>query len=278
MPPKAGTAFVAHHDRLALFHETRDGQAFWSDYWLGDHTRKEIERASTGTLDPGFDCFLDMVTRLVPSTGTILEAGCGPGYAVAALHARGYRATGLDNVPEIVAFTRSVNPALDMQVGDVEALPFPDASFDCYASLGVVEHFEQGPARVIAEAYRVVKPGGVAIFEMPFLNALRANHLQRIRAARAPSNLTFYQYYYAADEMTALLAAAGFDVLERVPNCWEGVVYREHPIFARFWSSPLAVGPIKDPIRRLVKALPYAGRLRYAHTMAFACRRPAASR
>jgi SAM-dependent methyltransferase len=272
--PKDGTKFVTHHDRLALFHKQSETHAYWSQYWLGEHTHRHLEAASTGTLDSGFDVFLRMVAALVPTGSTVLEGGCGPGHLVAALRARGYAASGIDYVEALVDAAKVALPDLDIRVGDVERLPFADGTFDCYASLGVIEHFENGPARAIAEAYRVVRPGGVAIFEVPYLNALRRSHLERLKSDRATSNeLAFHQYYFGRDELTALLRAGGFTVLATEPNCWESVIFREHPIFARFWESPLAAAPLRRSIRQLVRAMPFAGRLRYAHTMAFACRR-----
>lgn len=274
-PPKPASRFGILRGRLALFHGAHEDKAFWSEYWLGDHTRSLLGAAAKGSLDSGFDVFSSLISRYVPSGGTVLEAGCGPGHAVAALRARGYAATGVDYVPELVACSKQLLPGLDIRVGDVEELPFESASFDCYASLGVIEHFEHGPEKAIAEAFRVTKPGGVAIFEVPFLNALRAGELARLsRHASDTTGLAFHQYYYSVLELATKLEAAGFRVMEQIPNCWEGVVFREHPVVARWWASRLAIGPLRGPVRRLVAAMPARGRLRYGHTIALPCRRP----
>src|SRR5919198_870583 len=44
--------------------------------------------------------------------------------------------------------------------GDVGALPFPDNSFDLGTSVAAFEHFLDVPS-VVAELYRVVRPGGL---------------------------------------------------------------------------------------------------------------------
>jgi MPBQ/MSBQ methyltransferase len=50
--------------------------------------------------------------------------------------------------------------------GDAEALPFETDRFDRYVSAGSIEYWP-APERGIAEAYRVLKPGGVALVAGP---------------------------------------------------------------------------------------------------------------
>jgi len=274
--PKRGTKCVVHHDRLALFHDTREAKRYWSQYWLSDQAIKQLDLATSGTLDPGFDAVLRMLEQYGSPGMRILEGGCGLGHVVAALQHRGYRAFGVDYVPELIAFATERLPGLDLRVGDVEELPFEDGAFDCYASLGVIEHFEQGPEKAIADGQRIVRPGGIAIFEVPYLNALRERELARLRRhAAGHDGLAFHQYYYSIEELTGLFENYGFTVVEQVPNCWESVVFREHPIVAPFWSSRLAISRVRDPIRTVVRGLPAIAQRRYAHTMVFACRRDA---
>ena len=51
-------------------------------------------------------------------------------------------------------------------LGDAERLPFEDDSFDRYVSCGSIEYWPD-PARAIAEAHRVVRPGGTALVVGP---------------------------------------------------------------------------------------------------------------
>lgn len=270
--PKKGTKYVAHAGRLALFHRADDAREYWSEYWLQEHATKHLLTAASGKLDSGFDVFFSLLERHLAPGAKILEGGCGTGHLVAALDARGHSAIGVDYVPALVDFAKKVLPALDVRAGDVEQLPFEDAAFDCYASLGVIEHFEDGPERTIAEARRVVRPGGLAIFEVPYLNPLRARLLRRLRPEES-GGLSFHQYYYGSPELEAILASHGFELIERVPNCWESVLFREHALLAPFMESRFAIHRVRGVLRRLVRAMPEPGRERYAHTMAFACRR-----
>ena len=62
----------------------------------------------------------------------------------------------------------------DLRVADGEALPFADASFDLVYAHGVVSHRRR--SGLVAEVRRVLKPGGLAIFQVynrrSWLNAL----------------------------------------------------------------------------------------------------------
>lgn len=51
--------------------------------------------------------------------------------------------------------------------GDVLNLPYEDNLLCGYLSFGVVEHFSDGTQKPIAEAYRTLRAGGVAIITTP---------------------------------------------------------------------------------------------------------------
>lgn len=53
-------------------------------------------------------------------------------------------------------------------VGDIHAMPFADNSEEAMLCLAVLEHVEN-PILAVSEVYRTLKPGGVALFYVPFL-------------------------------------------------------------------------------------------------------------
>lgn len=60
----------------------------------------------------------------------VLDAACGPGYAAARAADRGACVVGLDAGEAMVTRARARYPRVAFCNGDVEALPFPDGSFD----------------------------------------------------------------------------------------------------------------------------------------------------
>jgi ubiquinone/menaquinone biosynthesis C-methylase UbiE len=89
----------------------------------------------------------------------IADLGCGSGAFTALLDRAGYVSCGLDLSAKLLAIGRRKHPGIGFIAGDIEQLPFPDASFDGILLSGVVHHFPD-PARCAAEVSRVLRPGG----------------------------------------------------------------------------------------------------------------------
>ncbi|MEU8179239.1 methyltransferase domain-containing protein [Micromonospora sp. NPDC049044] len=93
---------------------------------------------------------------------TVVDVGCGSGRAVAELAERGAHAVGVDLDPEMIAVARERWPAGEFHVGDATALPLETGSATYYRADKVL-HVLDDPARAVAEARRVLTPGGRAV-------------------------------------------------------------------------------------------------------------------
>ncbi len=89
----------------------------------------------------------------------LLEVACGTGHLACVAAERGAAAVGMDFVPGMVAEARRRHPGVEFREGDAEALPFADASFDAVVCSFGLHHFGR-PQNALAEAYRVLVPGG----------------------------------------------------------------------------------------------------------------------
>jgi SAM-dependent methyltransferase len=108
--------------------------------------------------------------RLLPAElegRDVIELGCGTAYVSAWLARRGARVVGIDNSPKQLETARRLQRehGLDfpLHLGNAEATPFPDASFDVAISeYGAAIWCD--PYRWIPEASRLLRPGGELIF------------------------------------------------------------------------------------------------------------------
>jgi MPBQ/MSBQ methyltransferase len=118
------------------------------------------------------------------------------------------RVTMLDQSPHQLA-RAARRPALAgvrRLLGDAEALPFPDDSFDRYVSAGSIEYWPD-PQRGIAEAYRVLREGGVGVVMGPVRPAGRL--------VRALADL--WMLFPSVEEYRTWFERAGFEDVQVVP-------------------------------------------------------------
>jgi SAM-dependent methyltransferase len=129
-------------------------------------------------------------------------------------------ATDLDD-PALPARWRRTAEALGLrnyhvQFEDACRLSFPDASFDMVYSISVIEHIPgHGDTAALAEFQRVLRPGGVAIVEVPFRRQ-RQDVLQHYDSKGFPLETPrFYERYYDNESLDSRLQAPGLAVEQR---------------------------------------------------------------
>ena len=197
---------LAYYSRAAT-------KQFWSEHWGGQEVRELLAVARRSPLTP-------LIESALPGGGLVLEAGCGLGQYVILLRERGYRAVGVDWSVDALRRTRAHAPGAPLAAMDLAALAVRDGSASAYLSLGVVEHDAAGPQRLLAEARRVLAPGGRLVLSVPYVNGARrlfAPIVARRQAAVRARGGQFYQYAFTRREVRAFLDAAGFRALALSP-------------------------------------------------------------
>lgn len=140
------------------------------------------------------------LTRL----GDVLDAGCGDGTVASLVAPRARSVTCLDRSPRMVEAARqrlAGAPNVQVLEGDVHALPLDDASFDVVVLFHVLTCAER-PERALAEAARVLRPGGsVAVLALD-----RHDH------ADLTASYGHVHAGFRPRKLASMLAAAGLEV------------------------------------------------------------------
>jgi ubiquinone/menaquinone biosynthesis C-methylase UbiE len=110
---------------------------------------------------PFVEALLD--TAKVGAGMKMLDVCCGTGVVTAAAARRGALVVGLDFSPAMLNQARQAHPQLQFDEGDAEALPYVDRGVDAVVSNFGVHHIPS-PKMAIAEAFRVLRPGGRIAF------------------------------------------------------------------------------------------------------------------
>jgi 2-polyprenyl-6-hydroxyphenyl methylase / 3-demethylubiquinone-9 3-methyltransferase len=107
----------------------------------------------------------ELTRRFGQRPARVLDVGCGGGFLSNHLGALGHLVTGLDASGDALGIARRFDATgrVRYQRGDALQLPFANASFEAVCAMDFLEHVE-APDQVIAEASRVLRPGGVFFF------------------------------------------------------------------------------------------------------------------
>ncbi len=109
--------------------------------------------------DPRWRRFL--VSRLPDGGGDVLDVATGTGLVAAELLRRGFRVTGVDQSPEMLAGARRrFGDRIQLVEASAESLPFADAAFD-HLTVTYLLRYVDDPGATLRELARLVRPGGV---------------------------------------------------------------------------------------------------------------------
>jgi SAM-dependent methyltransferase len=108
----------------------------------------------------GVPVYRHVLERVPVSAATAaLDVGCGAGRFCRMVADRGAAVSGLDATPALLEIARRRVPEGDFRAGDMQELPWPDASFDVVTGFNSF-FIAADMTAALAEARRVLRPGG----------------------------------------------------------------------------------------------------------------------
>jgi 2-polyprenyl-6-hydroxyphenyl methylase / 3-demethylubiquinone-9 3-methyltransferase len=165
----------------------------------------------------------------------LLDVGCGGGLLAEEFARAGFEVAGIDPAPETIVTARAHAATsglrIDYQTGSGEQLPFADASFELVACCDVLEHVDDVD-RVISEIARVMKPGGLFLYDtvnrtfISKIAMIKVMQEWRSTAFAAP-NSHVWERFIKPDELFSLFRRHGLEQREA-----RGIMPRLNPIAA----------------------------------------------
>lgn len=142
-----------------------------------------------------------------------LEVGCGGGLFSEDIAKLGFITSGIDpseqSVNNAIEHAKENELSIQYRVGSGESIPFGEQLFDVVFCCDVLEHVRDLP-KVISEISRVLKPGGIFIYDT--FNRTLISKLVAIKVlqewkrwAILPSNLHVWEMFIRPDELKNLL-------------------------------------------------------------------------
>lgn len=160
-----------------------------------------------------FNEMVRLLDERFPYGGSLLDIGCGYGYFIELMRAKGWRTVGIDPSPTTVAAAR----ARGLTVHETSLDSFSAAgSFDAITAFYVLEHLTD-PRGALEKIFALLKPGGLLVVRVPHTTPLvRLLSLLGIR-----NNLydaPFHLYDFSPATLRLLLETAGFEDVTVTPG------------------------------------------------------------
>jgi ubiquinone/menaquinone biosynthesis C-methylase UbiE len=212
------------------------------------------------------DAFVELSS--LGSGAHVVDLGCGSGAFTHLLRRAGYQVAGLDISGKLVEIGRRKYPDIEFLQGDIERLPFADASFDGVMLSGVVHHFPD-PSRCAGEVFRILRAGGRFVaFDPNRMNPFMWLYRDPASPFYSSLGVTANERPVLAREVAAVFERAGFAV---TTHYIAGVAYR----YVASWRTRLLL-PVYNFVDAKLFDLPVMERLR-PFVLTAGCKRTAGS-
>lgn len=237
--------------KSVIGNSVRDEQNYWDNNWSSENAEISLERIKK---EEYFEKLLNLFKAYKPKR--ILEAGCGRGQWIKGFQELGNTIDGTDFSFSGLQVAKKHNKTLLFQ-SDLRFIPVKTGTYDFILSLGVIEHFEEGPEDTLKEHARILRSGGIMFAHVPYLNLnRRLNLLWRIYEFLRQNSIVrrllglpqpiFFEYMMTKKEVLKLFKNCGFEIIESQPIYVGGGFDYDIPAFLKIGIFGQLIGIFKS--------------------------------
>ena len=175
------------------------------------YTEQHLRHCSRFPYDAELVAFKLRLLRRYAKGKVVADLGCGIGEYLLSIVPFVKRVYGIDFSPTMLRVLRKRIPKTQrkkiiLRKGDIQHLPLPSAHIDFAYSIATLYHVPK-VSKAIAETARILKPGGIVLFDLGNLWSLNT-----IITLRSPTGVR--SYHLPVSEMEALIRANRLEILE----------------------------------------------------------------
>lgn len=205
-------------------------------------------------------------SAMIKESDRVLDIACGPGYVAAFASEKSEAVIGIDFSSTMIQKAKILHPKINFQVMDAEELQFSDGIFDFVLMNFGILHLEK-PEQAIAEAFRVLKPGGKFLFTI-WDKPARSKAFDFIMSAlkevgdmnvSLPEGPDFFKF---SDSNTSkeILSNIGFDTIVAMQMEFMWILNNSEELFQTFYKGGIRIGGIlraqkPKAIRKIIENL-----------------------
>lgn len=179
----------------------------------------------------------------LPEGSRILEVGCGNGKHLSSLFNKGFELYAIDVSPTAISLAKEraklFKAKANITVGDLCTLNFQRNFFDVVFLFHIVGHLNLSEREAaIAEAYRVLKPGGLCYFKGFERTDLRSGKGEEVEPGTFRKGNNVWVHYFEEKEVREAFQREGFNMeslaLDAYKHVFHGTPHRRCEIKAVF--------------------------------------------
>lgn len=225
-----------------------DGSDFTSlaDYYQSAYPPVYHETFSDGRdgdagTNPGVADVLEKLFAKPNGTVAVLDVGCGNGGFLNYLRSKGFAVAGVEINENAAAYCRS-HYGIEVFNGPLE-LWETHQLFDAITMLGTIEHLIN-PAKTLSAAVKLLKPGGILIFDYPDLDSIE---YKLVKSRWWGLDLPRHVLQLRQHDINKIIEAAGLSLVQRygVVRTWFHNSYLTPPLRYGISSTSISGYAIK---------------------------------